>query len=85
MLGGDAVQWDAIRCESFEGGRALVSTSSSYPIDAPGDVEVTETWFVLERYELRVVDVREYTAPANDDTQPYRETGGCRANLEPYG
>ena len=47
-LGGDAGQRDAIRCEPFEGGRALVSTTSSHPIDAPGDVEVTETWFVLD-------------------------------------
>jgi hypothetical protein len=82
-LGGDEGNWDAIRCEPFESGRALVSTTSSHPVDAPGDRQVTETWFVLEGFELRVVDVREYTAPVNDDALPFLQTDGCGANF-PY-
>ena len=82
--GGDAGNWDALRCEPFEGRRALVSTTALVPVDEPGAAEVTETWFVLNGYELRVVDVREYTAP-NDDVQPYQQTGGCGANIDPYG
>jgi hypothetical protein len=81
-LGGDAGNLDAIRCEPFEGGRAFVSIASSHPIDAPGDRDVIETWFVLEGSELRVVDVREYSVPA-DDTSPFLATGGCGANF-PY-
>jgi hypothetical protein len=82
-LGGDAGNLDAIRCEPFEGGRALVSTTSFHPIEAPGDRDVTETWFVLEGFDLHVVDVREYAVPVNDDTQPFMQTDGCGANL-PY-
>jgi TolB protein len=82
-LGGDEGNWDAIRCEPFGNGRALVSTTSSHPVDAPGDRIVTETWFVLEGIELRVVDVREYSAPVDDDTQPYLQMDGCGASF-PY-
>jgi hypothetical protein len=82
-LGGDEGNWDAIRCEPFEGGRALVSTTSSHPVDAPGDRNVIETWFVLEGLELRVVDVREYAVPVDDDTQPFLQTDGCGASF-PY-
>jgi WD40-like Beta Propeller Repeat len=84
-VGGDAGSADAIRCEAFEGRRALVSVTSHTPVDAPGDTEVTETWFVLEGFELRVVDVREFTWPVNDDVRPFLETGGCGADLDPYG
>jgi len=82
-LGGDAGDADAIRCEAFQGRRAFVSVRSISPIDAPGDTEVTETWFVLEGTELRIVDVKEFTWPVNDDVRPFLETGGCGADLDP--
>ncbi len=83
-IGGDAGDADALRCEPHPAGRALVSTRSITPIDAPGDTQVTETWFVLEGAELLVVDVREFTWPVNDDVRPFLETGGCGADLDPY-
>ncbi|MCI0635137.1 MAG: hypothetical protein L0206_14690 [Actinobacteria bacterium] len=83
-LGGDAGNADAIRCEPYQGGRALISTTSNHPIEGPGDIDVTETTFILESGELRVVDVREFTWPINDDTRPFLETGGCGTDLEPW-
>jgi hypothetical protein len=82
-LGGDAGNWDAIRCEPFDGGRAFVSTTSFQPVDAPGDREVTETWFVLDGLDLLVVDVQEYSAPEDGGTPPYMQTDGCGVRF-PY-
>ncbi|MGH2636002.1 MAG: TolB family protein [Actinomycetota bacterium] len=82
-LGGDAGASDAIRCEPYQGGRAFVSTTAAVPVDAPGDWDVAETWFVLEGTELRVVDVNEFAWPVNDDVVPFLQTGGCGADLDP--
>jgi TolB protein len=78
-LGGDAGETDTIRCEPYEGGRALVSTVVSSPVDSPDPSRVIETWFVKRGYTLWVVDVREYTT--NDDTGPFLSTSGCGVSL----
>ena len=64
--------------------RARLDDGASRRSTLPATREVTETWFVLEGAELRVVDVREFTWPVNDDIRPFLETGGCGADLDPY-
>jgi hypothetical protein len=78
-IGGDAFIGDAIRCEPRETGRVLISmTGESRPHDSPNAKWfATETTFVLEGDELRVLDVRETI----DDPLAFVTTG-CGANLD---
>lgn len=82
-LGGDEGRSDAIRCEPNRGGRAFVSTTAEVQpeLDAPERYDVTETWFLLEGTELRVVDIRTYSVPFGDNAASFRDTGGCGAKL----
>ena len=86
-VGGDGFGSDALRCEPAGGGRVLISsTAQMVPPDSPDAVwEVHETTFVLEGGVLRVVDARDFTWPINDDVAQFLDTGGCGADLEPYG
>lgn len=82
-LGGDAFISEAIRCEPRGGGRAFVSAIGEIvPNDSPdAHWEVVETVFLIEGGELRVVDVREFRLPLNDDVIPFLERTGCGAPL----
>ena len=87
-INGDAFSAAAIRCETSNGERALVSVAAEIvPPDAPdAHWEVVETVFLLRDGELRVVDVREFTHPFfNDDVVPFLESEGCGANLRHFG
>jgi hypothetical protein len=87
-VGGDAGDADAIRCEPNDSGtgpaRALVSVRTHHEVDSGEDIVVTETTLLLKGTFLRVVDVNEFTWPANDDTRPFLDNGGCGADLDPY-
>jgi hypothetical protein len=82
-IGGDAGNADAIRCEPYGGGRAFVSATSNHPIEGADHIDVTEATFVLEVDHLRVVDVREFDWPIDDDVLPFLQTDGCGASF-PY-
>ena len=81
-IGGDAFIGDSIRCEATEAGRVLISmTGESRPHDSP-DARwfATETTFILEGSELRVLDVKETI----DDPLAFVTTG-CGADLDIHG
>jgi Tol biopolymer transport system component len=83
-IGGDAFSADALRCEAGEGGRLLISTTAeSLPNDSIDAMWfATETTFILEGGEVRVLSVREYETSL-DDRSPFVTTG-CGADLDPY-
>jgi hypothetical protein len=86
-ISGDAFSAASIRCEPSNGERAFVSVAAEIvPPDAPdAHWEVIETVFLLRDGQLRIVDVREFTHPFNDDVVPFLESGGCGADLQHYG
>jgi WD40-like Beta Propeller Repeat len=86
-ISGDAFSAASIRCEPSNGERAFVSVAAEIvPPDAPdAHWEVVETVFLLRDGQLRVVDVREFTHPFNDDVITFLESGGCGADLQHYG
>ena len=86
-ISGDAFSAASIRCEPSNGERAFVSVAAEIvPPDAPdAHWEVVETVFLLRDGQLRVVDVREFTHPFNDDVTTFLWSGGCGADLQHYG
>jgi Tol biopolymer transport system component len=79
-IGGDGFGGDALRCETEDGRRLLVSsTAQMVPPDSPDSVwEVHETTFVLEDVVLRVIGARDYEAA---DPSAFMGTGGCGARM----
>lgn len=87
-IGGDAFALDALRCEPSGRGRFLISTTAQLvPPDSPDAVwEAHVTAFELVGRVLRVVDARDFLAPAEGDAPPgFASTDGCGADLEPSG
>ncbi|HSJ50019.1 MAG TPA: hypothetical protein VLA90_01865 [Actinomycetota bacterium] len=83
-IGGDAFVADAIRCESVDGRRTLVSTTvRMVPPDTPDSVwEVHETMFVLEGDGiLRVVDAADFEVPVGSESPGFLATTGCDARM----